>query len=142
LPGFQPWGKTYPVVNQTISLTIVRSPVALACFVIMTEMLSLQRFLPEFSAELYRLLVKSGRTDLAAQVSELSIHERCRCGDSFCGTFYTAPKPEGSYSPGHENVVLEPDVGMVVLDVVGGEIKCVEVLGRNDVRAQVHDLVP
>ncbi len=35
-------------------------------------------------------------------------------------------------SPGHRN--LTPKEGMLILDVVNGEIACVEVLDRNDVR--------
>jgi hypothetical protein len=52
----------------------------------------------------------------------------------FAQTFYTQPKPFGSYGAGHENIVLEPENGHVVLGVVNGSIACVEVLYRDEVR--------
>ncbi len=105
-------------------------------------MLLLQQYLPDFSVELQRLLVQAGRPDLANQINELTMQDRCRCGDSFCGTFYTGPKPKGSYGSGHENVVLKPDEGMVILDVVNDGIKCVEVLYRDEIRSKLQELLP
>jgi hypothetical protein len=79
--------------------------------------------LPEFAAELQQLLTEKGEPELAAQVPGLMIFDRCRCGDDICcGTFYTQPKPEGGYGPGHWNVGLTPDEGMLILDVVTGKI--------------------
>lgn len=61
----------------------------------------------------------------------LTVHDLCGCGDSFCQSFYTAPKPNGAYGPGHSNVPLIPPwPGMLVLDIVDGQIKYVEVLDR------------
>jgi len=54
----------------------------------------------------------------------------------------TLPKPEGSFGPGHRNVVLTTDEGMLVLDVVTGEIACVEVLDRKDVRRKLDEVLP
>ena len=94
--------------------------------------------LPEFAAELRQLLVEKGESELAAQVPTLAIHDRCRCKDDICcGTFYTQRKPGGAYGPGHRNVALTPDVGMVIIDVVDGEIMCVEVLDRAEVREKL-----
>jgi len=90
--------------------------------------------LPTFAAELRQLLIEQSEPELAAQVSGLAIVDRCRCGDDFCGTFYTQPKPKCAYGPGHRNAALSPSEGMVILDVVAGEIACVEVLDRPDVR--------
>lgn len=67
----------------------------------------------------------------------MRVLERCRCGDDFCATFYTRPKPKGGFGPGHRNMVLTPEKGMLILDVVAGEIACVEVLNRNDVRKKL-----
>jgi hypothetical protein len=106
------------------------------------KMLLLRESLPEFSAELERLLVQCGHHNLAEQISTIAIVDRCRCGDDFCGTFYAAPKPEGSYGSGHENIVLEPDKGTVILDVVNGQIKCVEVLYRDEIRCRLQELLP
>jgi hypothetical protein len=59
-----------------------------------------------------------------------------------CSTFYTQPKPEGSFGPGHRNVALTPEEGMLILDVVTGEIACVEVLDRKDVRRKLDEVLP
>jgi hypothetical protein len=97
--------------------------------------------LPAFATELQRLLTEQGEPELAAQVTGLMIFDRCRCGDDFCATFYTQPKPEGAYGPGHRNVALAPDEGMLILDVVAGEIACIEVLDRNDVREKLLSIL-
>jgi hypothetical protein len=98
--------------------------------------------LPTFAAKLRQLLVEQGEPELAAQVPGLAILERCRCGDDFCATFYTQPKPNGGFGPGHRNVRLMPEEGMLILDVVAGEIACVEVLDRKDVREKLLAAVP
>jgi hypothetical protein len=61
--------------------------------------------------ELEQLLKKQGEAALAAQVPQLKVVDRCRCGDNFCSSFYTQPKPEGSYGPGHRPVALSGTVG-------------------------------
>ena len=63
--------------------------------------------LPEFAAELVRTLRAEGRTDLGEQIATLRVVDRCRCGDWFCATFYTVPKPDGPWGKGHETVPLE-----------------------------------
>jgi hypothetical protein len=98
--------------------------------------------LPAFAAELRQLLTEKCEHELAAQVSGLNIFDRCRCGDNFCATFYTQPKPEGSFGPGHRNVALTPDEGMLILDVVGEEIACVEVLDRPSIRDKLDAVFP
>ena len=57
---------------------------------LLTEILSL------LARELELLLKKQGEFELASQVAQLRIVDRCRCGDDFCSSFYTQPKPEGS----------------------------------------------
>src|SRR5271170_7423269 len=74
--------------------------------------------LPAFSAELRQLLEEQGEHELAAHVPLLAIQDRCRCGDDFCATFYTQPKPKAGFGPGHRNVRLMPEEGMLILDVV------------------------
>ena len=93
--------------------------------------------LPALADELHGLLVEQGELNLAAQVLTLRIVDRCRCGDAFCGTFYVRPEPKGAYGPDHRNVDLDPTDGMLILDVVGERIACVEVLYRDDVRKVV-----
>ena len=98
--------------------------------------------LPGLAGEVEGLLRESGRTSLADQVPGLRVHDRCRCEDEFCATVYTARPPQGSWGPRHENVVLEPANGMLVLDVVDGKVSCIEVLYRDDIREQVLKRFP
>ena len=53
----------------------------------------LRETLPLLAEELERLLRNEGELQLAEQVSGLQIVDRCRCGDDFCASFYTLPKP-------------------------------------------------
>ena len=98
--------------------------------------------LPAFATELRQLLEGRGESELAAQLPRLMIFDRCRCGDDFCATFYTQPKPDGAYGPGHRNVRLMPSEGTVILDIVGGKIACVEVLDRADVQKKLLSVLP
>jgi hypothetical protein len=104
--------------------------------------LKLSAELPDFMREMEASLPSEEHADLRVQIPGLTIVDRCRCGDSFCGMFYTAPPPEGSWGPGHENVTLEVTKGDVILDVVERKIVAVEVLDRDDVRAVIHRLLP
>lgn len=98
--------------------------------------------LPQFAVELEQLLKKEGEAELAAQVAELVIVGRCRCGDDFCASFYTQPKPQGAYGPGHRCIELEPTEGMLILDVVKDRIAHVEVLNRNEIREKLLAALP
>jgi hypothetical protein len=98
--------------------------------------------LPEFATELRQLLTEQGEPELAKHVSGLMIFDRCRCGDQICATFHTQPKPKAGFGPGHLNVRLMPEEGMLILDVVGGEIACVEVLDRDDIREKLDAVLP
>lgn len=98
--------------------------------------------LPALSTELQQLLTEKGESELAAQVPKLMILDRCRCGDNFCATFYTQPKPESSFGPGHRNVALTPDKGMLILDVVEEAIACIEVLYRDEVLQGLDAVLP
>ena len=77
---------------------------------------------PELSAELQQLLRVSGEHVLAQQISGLRVLDRCRCGDDFCATFYTEPKPNGPYGPGLRTLALEPMTGELIIDVVNGRV--------------------
>lgn len=92
---------------------------------------------PELSAELEQLLFEQGESELARQVSTLSVVDRCRCGDDFCGMFYVQPKPNGVYGPHHRNVPLSPAQGILILDVVAERIAAVEVLYRDAVQRRL-----
>jgi hypothetical protein len=93
---------------------------------------------PELSSELRLLLVARSEPALAAQVDDLSIVERCRCGDDFCASFYTAP-PQGIVN---FTVALDPAVGMLNVDVIKGRSVFLEVLYRDDVKAKIDAAVP
>jgi hypothetical protein len=59
----------------------------------------LTEMLPVLAQELQQLLQAQGQLELATQIPRLAIVERCRCGDDFCASFYTQPKPKWSYGP-------------------------------------------
>jgi hypothetical protein len=86
---------------------------------------------PIFAAELAMALDVHGDDRLAEQVDRLRIVAICACGDDFCQSFYTGPKPVGAYGPGHRNVCLEPPwPGYLILDVLDDNIVHIEVLYR------------
>ena len=48
-----------------------------------------------------------------------------------------------TWGPEHENVTVSMEgPELVILDVVNGQIKAVEVLDRDDVKAVIDDVVP
>jgi len=102
----------------------------------------LSEILPQLARELEQLLQKKGELGLAAQVPQLAIVDRCRCGDDFCSSFYTQPKPEGAYGPGLECMNLDAADGMLILDVVAGTIAHVEVLYRDEIRQTLIAALP
>jgi hypothetical protein len=102
----------------------------------------LRELLPAFAQELWDLLMKEGEPELADQVLDSRIVDRCRCGDDFCATFYVQPKPEGPYGPKHRNISLEPSQGMLVLDIVADRIAAIEVLYRDEVRKVLQAALP
>lgn len=108
----------------------------------MSQSMLLTDVLPKLAVELEQLLKKRGEPELAAQVPTLAIVDRCRCGDDFCSSFYTQPKPEGAYGPGHRSLDLDAERGMVVLDVASGLIAHVEVLNRDDIRKPLVAALP
>jgi hypothetical protein len=56
--------------------------------------------------------------------------------------FSYTPKPEVPTVPVIGIVELQPSQGMLILDVVNGEISCIEVLDRNDVRRKLQETLP
>jgi hypothetical protein len=97
---------------------------------------------PEFAEELAALLLASNEPSLAEQILSAAIIARCECEDEFCASFYTAPLPDGGYGPGHDNIELEPHVGVVVLDVVHGRLMQVEVLHHPEFRERLRLALP
>jgi hypothetical protein len=90
---------------------------------------------PVFAAELAAALDAAGEDRLAEHAGRLRIVDVCACGDDFCQSFYTGPKPAGAYGDGHRNVCLDaPWPGYLILDVVDDDIMYVEVLYRSPLR--------
>jgi len=96
--------------------------------------------LPEFSKELEHLLQKEGRPDLIPQLSTLRIFDRCRCGDDFCATIYTACKSDREYGIS-DTIPLHPDQGFVILDLRDRRITGIEILYRDEIRKEVLGLL-
>ncbi len=95
---------------------------------------------PELEAELAELLVEAGETTLAERVKTLAIFDRCRCGDSFCASFYTTPKRSTPYPKRFRTLALRP--GELHLDVLDSTIMHVEVLYRDDLKGKIHAALP
>ena len=85
---------------------------------------TVQEILPVFVTELENLTVAAGRADLVQQIRSLPILDRCDCGQGNCAHFYTEPKPAGSYGPGHTNLLLPSERGLIVYSrrVRGGPV--------------------
>jgi len=87
---------------------------------------------PTLAGEIEASLIQMARPDLGKQIGELEIVSRCGCGDSFCNSFYVGPPPKGAWGPDYDCVPVSMERGMVVLDVVEGQIQHVEVLDREE----------
>jgi hypothetical protein len=98
--------------------------------------------IPQLAHELEGLLAEQGEPELAAQVRELRIMDRCRCGDDFCATFYTQPKSERMHGPRRSCIEVTPKQGMLILDILDGKISGVEVLFRDEFRQQLDVILP
>jgi hypothetical protein len=97
---------------------------------------------PDLVGELRELLTDSADSHLAEQLSDLVIVDRCRCGDDFCGMFYTIPPPEGAWPSPHRNVPFFTEHGELILDVVNERIAAIEVLYRPEVRRVLDEVMP
>jgi hypothetical protein len=97
---------------------------------------------PAFEKELAASITAQGRKDLAEDIGSLAVLDRCRCGETWCAHFYTAPRPEGAYGPGLVSMHLEALEGTIVLDVVDDRIMGIEVLDRADLKAVLDEYLP
>jgi hypothetical protein len=87
---------------------------------------------PTLAGQVRAALLAEQETVLAASIESLEVVAFCGCGDDFCQSFYTAPKPDGVYKPGHRNILIDaPWPGYLIVDVVKDEIVFVEVLYRS-----------
>src|SRR4051794_32789799 len=104
--------------------------------------LALADVLPDFAAELVRLLNTAGRRDLAGQVLDLTLVDRCRCSEPFCATMYAIPRPTGSWGEGFENLEIESPIGQIIVDIVRGRIPPVEALDSPALREALIRALP
>jgi hypothetical protein len=102
----------------------------------MKSMPLLRDVTPELAAELVTQLERQSEAAPARQVGTLRVLDHAASGKAVA--IYTAPAPDAAYGPTHRNVHFDVRKGMVILDVVGERIACVEVLGRGDVRARLR----
>jgi hypothetical protein len=95
--------------------------------------------LPDLADEIRDALREGDETELSDQVGTLIVWGRCPCGDDFCSTFYTGPRPIARWSDEgeHRTIPLRVSNGMINLDVVSGIIREVEVLDRPDLKERV-----
>ena len=98
--------------------------------------------LPELAREMETLLVQCGESELADQVWQLLIVDRCRCGDDFCASFYTVPPSDET--PGFQcrTIDLPCETGMLILDVADDRIVFVEVLYRSEILQKITAILP
>ncbi len=102
----------------------------------------LRDLLPDLAEELEKLLLDEELRALAEQITSLNVLDRCRCGDDFCASFYTLPKPDGAWGPKHETVQLNPESRVICIDVVDGNIAYVEVHNQDEIRQRLIRAFP
>jgi hypothetical protein len=101
-----------------------------------------KELLPAFVAELEKTLIRMARPELAEQLGQLRVVDRCRCSQRNCSHFYTAPRPLESYGPNHTNLMIPAQRGLIVFDIVDGVVVAIEVLDRPDVKAPLDQYLP
>ncbi len=96
--------------------------------------------LPQVAQELAHGFHLEGRDDLAEQVAQLELVDRCRCTDDFCATFYTQPNEpwEGKKV---KRFILPMD-RLLCLHTVNGVVARVELHWRPEVRDRLRELFP
>lgn len=102
----------------------------------------LSSVLPTLAVEIHDFLVKRGKPELASHVPSLRLVDHCRCGEDFCSLFYVMPKPKGAYGPVHWTLDLQPELGMMLIDIVGEILAAAEVLYRDEVREAIKTVLP
>jgi len=98
----------------------------------------LHELLPALAHELEQCLLVEGENLLAGSIQTLQIFSACECSDITCGSFYTGPRPDGAFGPGHRSILLDPSNGMMILDVVDDVIRYVELIDRAAIHAALH----
>lgn len=100
----------------------------------------LSNALPEFAVELTSLLKQSGADDLADQVSDLLIVDRCRCDEPDCGAFFVHSEPKKTWVEEHEDIKLYPETGeRLIVEVCKRRIVGVELIGRESIHRKLAE---
>ena len=95
----------------------------------------LAEVVPQLTEHLEPLLRERGESVLAEQVAELRVTNVCRCGQPYCGSFWTSEHPlRRWFNRGRQVDLREGLPGEVSLSVVRGRIVYVEVLFWDEVR--------
>ncbi len=97
--------------------------------------------LPNLVDELTVLLDREGEPELAKQLWGLPLIDRCRCGDDFCATIYTAARSDRKCGF-RGNIALHPEEGSLILDLPDQRIVCIEILYRDEIREKVLTFLP
>jgi hypothetical protein len=98
--------------------------------------------LPEFAAETRRTLIECDEAELAKQVDELWIYDRCRCGGEECATVYTSTGEEPTSTSRRTGGHLPDAKGYVIIDVRNERIICIEMLEYPEFVSAVRELLP
>lgn len=98
--------------------------------------------LPEVAEELALALRTEGRPDLAEQLANMDLADRCTCHDSFCATFYTLPK--SSWEGKRVDLIIPAGEmrGLSCVYTVDGTFAGAELLWRPEVRHRLNELLP
>jgi hypothetical protein len=96
--------------------------------------------LPQVAQELAHGFHLEGRDDLAEQVAQLELVDRCSCTDDFCASFYTQPRMSWEGKKVERFILRMP--GLFCLNTVNGVVAHVELLQRPEVRERLRELFP
>jgi hypothetical protein len=107
-----------------------------------TPLFRLSTALPEFAAETRRTLIQCGEAELAKQVDELWVYDRCRCGGEECATVYTSTGEEPRSGYRGTGGYLEGAKGYVLIDVCNEHIICIETLDYPEFVKALAELLP
>ncbi len=97
--------------------------------------------LPDFARELEALLMMEQDSELARQTPLMQL-DAAECGSSedFCSILCTGLKPGRDWGRGDTSIVLKPDRGSVLLNVLECGTMSVQVFFRKDVREKIEKL--
>lgn len=104
--------------------------------------------LPLLATELEQRLREKRQIEVAGQLPQIQIVDRCRCGDDFCSSFYTQPvfgsihDIQKALWPPHRWVKLEAARGSLTVDLEWEIIAQVKVLHREDIRNALIAALP